>query len=97
MTGYLSRFPLLKERWTEDDDLHFGPTVKLRWAYGCSKAIDEFLVRVHDQFPVLEATTRAFPHSRSDGLMFDPERKLIWGTDTNSQVYVLRVDREKAG
>lgn len=37
-------------------------------------------------------TTRAFPHSRSDGLMFDAKRKLIWGTDTNSQVYVLRLD-----
>jgi hypothetical protein len=37
-------------------------------------------------------TTRAFPHVRSDGLMFDAGRKLIWGTDTNSQVYVLRLD-----
>jgi len=36
-------------------------------------------------------TTRAFPHRRSDGLMFDVRRKLIWGTDTNSQVYVLRL------
>lgn len=32
-----------KERWTEDDDLLLGPTIKPRWAYGCSKAIDEFL------------------------------------------------------
>jgi len=32
-----------KERWTEEDDLHFGPTSRPRWAYGCSKAIDEFL------------------------------------------------------
>lgn len=32
-----------KECWTEEDDLHFGPTTKPRWAYGCSKAIDEFL------------------------------------------------------
>lgn len=32
-----------KERWVEDDDLQFGPTVRPRWAYGCSKAIDEFL------------------------------------------------------
>ncbi|MBC8288839.1 MAG: hypothetical protein H8E37_00835 [Planctomycetes bacterium] len=37
-------------------------------------------------------TTRAFPHRRSDGLMFDARRQLIWGTDTNSQVYVLRLD-----
>jgi hypothetical protein len=41
-------------------------------------------------------TTRAFPHSRSDGLMFDAQRKLIWGTDTNSQIYVLRLDPSKA-
>lgn len=32
-----------KERWSEDEDLHFGPTSRPRWAYGCSKAIDEFL------------------------------------------------------
>jgi UDP-glucose 4-epimerase len=32
-----------KERWTEEDDLQFGPTTRPRWAYGCSKAIDEFL------------------------------------------------------
>ena len=32
-----------KAIWTEEDDLHFGPTSRPRWAYGCSKAIDEFL------------------------------------------------------
>ncbi len=32
-----------KENWTEEDDLHLGPTSRPRWAYGCSKAIDEFL------------------------------------------------------
>jgi nucleoside-diphosphate-sugar epimerase len=32
-----------KERFAEDDDMVFGPTTKARWAYGCSKAIDEFL------------------------------------------------------
>lgn len=41
-------------------------------------------------------TARAFPHSRSDGLMFDGRRKLLWGTDTNSQVYVLRLDLAQA-
>ncbi|MCH5373982.1 MAG: hypothetical protein JJ992_08400, partial [Planctomycetes bacterium] len=40
--------------------------------------------------------TRAFPHQRSDALMFDERRKLIWGTDTNSQVYVLRLDPDTA-
>ncbi len=29
--------------WTEEDDLVLGPTSRPRWAYGCSKAIDEFL------------------------------------------------------
>lgn len=33
----------LKESWTEEDDLLFGATSHPRWAYGCSKAIDEFL------------------------------------------------------
>lgn len=33
-----------KPRWTEDDDLVFGPTSRARWSYGVSKAIDEFLV-----------------------------------------------------
>lgn len=33
-----------KARWSEDDDLVFGPTTRFRWAYGASKAIDEFLV-----------------------------------------------------
>ncbi|MFQ5669576.1 MAG: GDP-mannose 4,6-dehydratase [Acidobacteriota bacterium] len=29
--------------FSEEDDLVLGPTVKGRWAYACSKAIDEFL------------------------------------------------------
>jgi UDP-glucose 4-epimerase len=39
----------MKESWTEEDDLHFGPTSKPRWAYGCSKAIDEFLALAYHQ------------------------------------------------
>ncbi len=38
-----------KERWTEQDDLHFGPTTRPRWAYGASKAIDEFLALAYHQ------------------------------------------------
>jgi len=41
-------------------------------------------------------TLRQFPHTRSDGLMYDENRNLIWGTDTNSQVYVLRLDTTTA-
>jgi len=32
-----------KPQWTEEDDLVIGPTVRARWSYGTSKAIDEFL------------------------------------------------------
>lgn len=32
-----------KVPFSEDDDLVLGPTVKSRWSYACSKAIDEFL------------------------------------------------------
>jgi UDP-glucose 4-epimerase len=32
-----------KPAWTEDDDIVLGPTKHLRWSYGASKAIDEFL------------------------------------------------------
>lgn len=32
-----------KVPFTEDDDLVLGPTAKGRWAYACSKALDEFL------------------------------------------------------
>jgi hypothetical protein len=28
--------------------------------------------------------------------MFDPKRRLVWGTDTNSQVYVLRLELASA-
>jgi hypothetical protein len=43
-----------------------------------------------------DRTTRAFPHGRSCGIMFDAKRHLIWGTDTDSQIYVLRLDLTKA-
>ena len=32
-----------KPTWSEDDDLVFGATIRPRWSYGASKAIDEFL------------------------------------------------------
>lgn len=38
-----------KEQWTEEDDLHLGPTSRPRWAYGCSKAIDEFLALAYNR------------------------------------------------
>jgi len=36
--GKANNFP-----FSEGDDIIFGPTVKSRWSYACSKAIDEFL------------------------------------------------------
>jgi len=38
-----------KPCWSEEDDLHLGPTSRFRWAYGCSKAIDEFLALAYHQ------------------------------------------------
>jgi UDP-glucose 4-epimerase len=32
-----------KPVFSEDDDLHLGPTTLGRWSYACSKALDEFL------------------------------------------------------
>jgi UDP-glucose 4-epimerase len=50
-----------KEQWTEEDDLHLGPTSRPRWAYGCSKAIDEFLaLAFHRKFAVPTVVGRFF-------------------------------------
>ncbi len=38
-----------KPAWTEDDDLVLGTTVRPRWSYGASKAIDEFLALAYWQ------------------------------------------------
>ncbi|MBI4816491.1 MAG: NAD-dependent epimerase/dehydratase family protein [Deltaproteobacteria bacterium] len=40
--GRSERFP-----FREDQDLVLGPTDKARWAYACSKALDEFLALAH--------------------------------------------------
>jgi UDP-glucose 4-epimerase len=32
-----------QKTFKEEDDMVFGPTIKARWSYACSKAIDEFL------------------------------------------------------
>jgi UDP-glucose 4-epimerase len=42
--GKASKVPFM-----EDDDLVLGPTVKSRWAYACSKALDEFLAYAYWQ------------------------------------------------
>ena len=46
----------------EDSDLVMGPTPKHRWAYACSKAIDEFLALAYwkeRKLPVINARTLA--------------------------------------
>lgn len=48
------------DAWVEDDDLHLGPTSRPRWAYGCSKAIDEFLALAYFQKYGLQVTIGRF-------------------------------------
>lgn len=48
------------ESWVEDDDLHLGPTSRPRWAYGCSKAIDEFLALAYHRKYKLGVTVGRF-------------------------------------
>ncbi len=48
------------DAWSEDDDLHLGPTSRPRWAYGCSKAIDEFLALAYYQKYGLGVTVGRF-------------------------------------
>ncbi len=51
--GKAARYP-----FSEDDDVVYGPTVKSRWSYACSKAIDEFLALAYwesENLPVIIA------------------------------------------
>lgn len=48
-------------KWTEEDDLVFGPTTRPRWSYGASKAIDEFLTLAnHRQYGLPSVVGRFF-------------------------------------
>jgi len=50
-----------KMPFAEGDDLVLGPTVKSRWSYACSKAIDEFLaLAYHKEKGVPVVITRLF-------------------------------------
>ncbi len=49
-----------KEVWNEEDDLVFGPTSKPRWAYGASKAIDEFLAIAYHKMHGLKVVCGRF-------------------------------------
>ncbi|MEQ8769654.1 MAG: NAD-dependent epimerase/dehydratase family protein [Phycisphaerales bacterium] len=35
--------------FSEDDDVHYGPTTTTRWSYACSKAIDEYLALAYHE------------------------------------------------
>jgi len=65
-------------------------------AYDCAANRWTTLDVAYDVSKRGDRTVRAFPHQRSDALMFDPARKLIWGTDTGGQVFVLRLDMRRA-
>lgn len=45
-----------KERFSEDDDVVYGPTSVTRWSYACSKAIDEYLALAHHRQSGLPVT-----------------------------------------
>jgi UDP-glucose 4-epimerase len=50
-----------KVPFTEDDDITLGPTVRSRWAYACSKALDEWLAfAYHREKGVPVIITRLF-------------------------------------
>lgn len=49
-----------KAPFSEDDDLVFGNTMKTRWSYACSKAIDEYLAIAHHRENDLPATIVRF-------------------------------------
>ena len=76
MATYLDRD---SQRWT--------PTP----AYDCARNEWTALSLKYDVKPARYRARRAMPHGHSAGVMFDPKRKLIWGTDTNSQVYALKL------
>ncbi len=49
------------DRLAEDDDWTLGPTKKRRWAYACSKAMDEFLsMAYHDEKNLAVVVARFF-------------------------------------
>lgn len=39
----------VKSPFSEDDDMVYGPTIRSRWSYACSKAIDEYLALANHQ------------------------------------------------
>jgi len=51
----------VRETFSEDDDVVYGPTTRLRWSYANTKAIDEFLaLAYHDRFGLPAVICRFF-------------------------------------
>lgn len=50
----------LKPRFSEDDDMVYGPTSRSRWSYACSKAIDEYLALANHRDHQLPVTIARF-------------------------------------
>jgi UDP-glucose 4-epimerase len=45
----------MKNPFSEEDDVVYGPTTVARWCYGCSKAVDEYLAMAHHRQNALPA------------------------------------------
>ena len=45
----------VRNPFSEDDDVVYGPTTVARWCYGCSKAVDEYLAMAHARKHALPA------------------------------------------
>jgi hypothetical protein len=87
---------LCQIRYDEDNDLFLvGATLPpgkdgLRWTPAYDPDTNRWLALK------IGGTDPSGPRGRnvSLGLMYDPARKRFWAVDTNSQVYVLRLDRK---
>lgn len=49
-----------KDRFSEEDDMVYGPTSRSRWSYACSKAIDEYLALANNRDNGLPLTIARF-------------------------------------
>jgi UDP-glucose 4-epimerase len=92
--------------FSEDDDLVMGPTVKGRWSYACSKAVDEFLALAYwREFKLPTVVVRLFntigPRQsghygmvvpRFIGQAFRGENLTVYGTGKQSRCFTYVSD-----
>src|SRR5215207_4859765 len=65
--------------YREDRDLMLGPTVRGRWSYACSKALDEFLAIAHwkeRKLPTVVGRLFQYGRSATDGALRDGDPEL---------------------